>query len=405
MSGTQGGWHPDPYGRHQLRWWDGQQWTSQVSDQGVVRDENAPVQPTPPPMQPAQPVYQQPPQPTYQQPVQPTYGQPGYQQPTYGQPGYQQPGYPPMQQIAVQPSPPADSNKRTVFAVAAVVVLVAVGAIAYLTTRSDDNSEPAGNGGSPVTTLPNLSAEGQAYVDAMVEGSAALGNLDFNESEVRCMATAVVDEVGVDALQGAGITPDDVRAAGDITVTGLVDQAGAEALADRVAGCIDWNAMVDSELASQDLGITVDQMHCMAQRIGESQLIRDVFVQSFMGTTAPVSPEAASALSDGVVSCIDFGQMVTDALSAAGVSITPEQASCIGTGMNSSVFVRQMFAQQFTSMGAVDPQPTQTTAGGAANQVLSSIVQDMFGSTDAAMTDELTKEMASIFTGCGVPIG
>jgi uncharacterized RDD family membrane protein YckC len=31
-----GEWHPDPTGRHEYRWWDGQQWTDQVADFGVV---------------------------------------------------------------------------------------------------------------------------------------------------------------------------------------------------------------------------------------------------------------------------------------------------------------------------------------------------------------------------------
>lgn len=29
-------WHPDPYGRHQLRWWDGERWTEHVSSGGVA---------------------------------------------------------------------------------------------------------------------------------------------------------------------------------------------------------------------------------------------------------------------------------------------------------------------------------------------------------------------------------
>lgn len=29
------GWHPDPHGRHQLRWWNGFRWSEYVSDQGV----------------------------------------------------------------------------------------------------------------------------------------------------------------------------------------------------------------------------------------------------------------------------------------------------------------------------------------------------------------------------------
>jgi hypothetical protein len=32
-------WHPDPSGRHQFRWWDGTQWTTSVSDNGVVGED------------------------------------------------------------------------------------------------------------------------------------------------------------------------------------------------------------------------------------------------------------------------------------------------------------------------------------------------------------------------------
>ena len=28
-------WHPDPYGRHELRYWDGAHWTANVSTNGV----------------------------------------------------------------------------------------------------------------------------------------------------------------------------------------------------------------------------------------------------------------------------------------------------------------------------------------------------------------------------------
>ncbi|WP_183095882.1 DUF2510 domain-containing protein, partial [Nocardioides stalactiti] len=32
---TAAAWHPDPTGRHELRYWDGTQWTEHVSDAGV----------------------------------------------------------------------------------------------------------------------------------------------------------------------------------------------------------------------------------------------------------------------------------------------------------------------------------------------------------------------------------
>lgn len=34
LSAPVGAWHPDPSGRHKLRWWDGGRWTDQVSDAG-----------------------------------------------------------------------------------------------------------------------------------------------------------------------------------------------------------------------------------------------------------------------------------------------------------------------------------------------------------------------------------
>lgn len=35
-------WHPDPSGRHQLRYWDGTTWTAHVSDHGVAGTEPLP---------------------------------------------------------------------------------------------------------------------------------------------------------------------------------------------------------------------------------------------------------------------------------------------------------------------------------------------------------------------------
>lgn len=44
-------WLPDPSGRHELRWWDGAQWTEHVSDAGETSTdpEGMEGQPPPPP--------------------------------------------------------------------------------------------------------------------------------------------------------------------------------------------------------------------------------------------------------------------------------------------------------------------------------------------------------------------
>ena len=46
MSSPTAAWHPDPMGRHQLRYWDGQAWTEHVSTNGVQTVD--PLQPTAP---------------------------------------------------------------------------------------------------------------------------------------------------------------------------------------------------------------------------------------------------------------------------------------------------------------------------------------------------------------------
>jgi hypothetical protein len=38
-AGSPAQWHPDPSGHHQLRWWDGANWSDQVSDDGVASSD------------------------------------------------------------------------------------------------------------------------------------------------------------------------------------------------------------------------------------------------------------------------------------------------------------------------------------------------------------------------------
>ena len=47
MTTSPAGWHPDPTGRHQLRYWDGLRWTGHVSDVGAVGVDPPAAEPTP----------------------------------------------------------------------------------------------------------------------------------------------------------------------------------------------------------------------------------------------------------------------------------------------------------------------------------------------------------------------
>ncbi|MCU0308406.1 MAG: DUF2510 domain-containing protein [Thermoleophilia bacterium] len=43
LAGPPPGWHRDPYGRHELRWWDGSAWTADVADGGVAARDPVPI--------------------------------------------------------------------------------------------------------------------------------------------------------------------------------------------------------------------------------------------------------------------------------------------------------------------------------------------------------------------------
>lgn len=95
---TAAAWHPDPTGRHELRYWDGTQWTEHVSDQGVQSTSPVNADGATPGGQPAQQAQQD------QQPQQ-DYSQSGYGQ-HGGQPGGQPGG---QQQYGGQQQVPADA--------------------------------------------------------------------------------------------------------------------------------------------------------------------------------------------------------------------------------------------------------------------------------------------------------
>ena len=119
MTGPSGSWQPDPYGRHQLRWWDGARWTSMVSDNGVSRDESAPLQ-APPTASPVVPFVP-----------------------------------------STMPAAPKRVNRVLVICIVVAVALVAVGVIVRV-SKSDDDSVGGDKGESQ-------SPAGQEYVDAMVD--------------------------------------------------------------------------------------------------------------------------------------------------------------------------------------------------------------------------------------------
>ena len=120
VSATAPGWYPDPYRRHESRFWDGGRWTEHVSDGGATAVDPTEWGATASYEAPPVPTYEPPPVPTYEPP--PTWGAPPTPPPTWGTPA-PAPGWSPA---AARPA--VDTRDRVpaiVGLVAAAVLLVA----------------------------------------------------------------------------------------------------------------------------------------------------------------------------------------------------------------------------------------------------------------------------------------
>ncbi len=153
MSSPEPGWNPDPAGRHEYRYWDGTNWTDDVSDNGVTSTDSlagAGGSPYPGEAAPTAPF----------EPTQ-SYGPQGPADAGYGQPGAPGPyppagpgGYPPGGPGGpggydpygtgggLPPSTPPKSGLPTglIIGLAAVAVAVIVAIALVVTSGSDDDT-------------------------------------------------------------------------------------------------------------------------------------------------------------------------------------------------------------------------------------------------------------------------
>ncbi len=111
-------WHPDPFHRHELRWWDGTAWTDHVMDEGIAATDPVQAQA---PMAPVAP--------SGMSPLPPPH--PGIPAPM------------PTMPLPVQPPPTGVPKKRTGLLVGGVAAVAALGIGAFVVLGGDDDSNQA----------------------------------------------------------------------------------------------------------------------------------------------------------------------------------------------------------------------------------------------------------------------
>jgi hypothetical protein len=263
------GWQPDPTTRHEYRYWDGSQWTDDVSDGGVTSVDPVdgsgaaaaggyPSSDATQAMDPATQAYGGPPPPGAGTPppgVNPSYQ--GYGADPYGQSYGGGSGQMP-------PGQPAKKGPNPALIIGiAVVVLLLLGGGAFALLSGDDGDDDETSAGTTTTTAaetttttsaPETTTTTEATTTTTEEdaGSGASDDSlvpliaegiqqsapELTDEQAECIAQVIIDEVGVEQLAEIGASGDTSDAFSQLTseqqaalATAMLDCAPADVLA------------------------------------------------------------------------------------------------------------------------------------------------------------------------------
>ena len=90
------------------------------------------------------------------------------------------------------------------------------------------------------------------------------------DAEARCLATGVVDRLGVRSLQRYGILTEDLAA--ELVYEGVMDTGDAEAFVDVLVGCVGHGALVEDMVAPEELDETDDYVRRCTEAVTESEV-------------------------------------------------------------------------------------------------------------------------------------
>ena len=199
--------------------------------------------------------------------------------------------------------------KRNALAALALAVAIAMGSAAC---GDDDGSDAAGssddNGGSAAA---NDSGDDDTAEHSRDDYVTLLGGggEGLNDEEANCISAAVVDVVGVDALEQANAwdkiqeNPD-----GSLADYGVVvDEAQVAAIADGVGACVDVPRLFQEMLVTGE-DVSRELAACLASGLDEGALERIVAVTMTSGEAAlDADPTLTAGIEQAALDCAAQG--------------------------------------------------------------------------------------------------
>lgn len=138
------------------------------------------------------------------------------------------------------------------------------------------------------------SGEGQKYVDAIMKNfdKSSSAKDVFTRSQAQCLATGMVNAIGVDTLKSSGVTPDEVGGASDPfkAVGKKLSEQQAKDVVDVITGgkCFNFTDLVLKQVkqsgGSNPFGkLSQDKVKCFFGKLLDNSAFKTAMVNSILG--------------------------------------------------------------------------------------------------------------------------
>lgn len=188
-------------------------------------------------------------------------------------------------------------------------LLAAVVAAALLTVAAcgdggtaDDDAAGSTSGADSDASVADLDTYNAAVIDDLENG----GGLPFGEAESRCMAEGFVESIGLDALQAAGVTPEELVAEEPSELGIDYDDAQAGRFAALMRGCgLSASDLLLSGPGEAGADVPEDLAACVDENVDADALFA-LAGQTMADGGAIDEAGAGAILADAVTACPGF---------------------------------------------------------------------------------------------------
>jgi hypothetical protein len=173
-------------------------------------------------------------------------------------------------------------------------------------------------------------ADAQPYVDAVTRSLQGDEEFPVSDDTAACIGEAVVDAVGADRLEEAGVTPKEFEDAEDFDDLGIeLTDDDIDRLGSGLAGC-DLADAITQGFASELPGLTDGDLECISDGIDDDAL-GDAMAQGLLGGDDVNPEDIVGPVFDGLKDCPDaVTALLVDSIEqGSGEEVSEEGRACI----------------------------------------------------------------------------